>query len=98
MVKPAFFTEFDQYWRPWNPAEDAIRLAVDMLGDADFPTKLQDISDKYGWDARRLNPAITYLYDRDMLFDTKTLGSTPFVLHFIMWNKGSIRRFVKSRR
>lgn len=98
LVKPELFTEFDRFWKPWNPADDAVILAADMLNDAEFPTNCKDISDRYGWEPRRLNPAITYLDERGMLFDTRTMGTRPFVIRIVMWKEDKIRRFVKSRQ
>ena len=96
LVKPELFAEFDRFWKPWNPAEDALTLAADMSNDADCPTDCKDIADRYGWEARRLNPAITYLDERGMLFDTRTMGTSPFVIRIVMWKEDEIRRFVKS--
>ena len=98
LVKPALFTEFDRFWKPWNPAEDAVTLSADMLNDAGFPTDCKDIADRYGWEARRLNPAIIYLDERGMLFDTRTMGTSPFVIRILMWKEDALRRFVKSRQ
>ena len=90
-----FFSEFDKFWMPWNPAEDALKLAADMVNIAGFPDRTEDISARYGWDARRLNPAISYLASRDLVHARSALDT-----HFVaIWvgKTDATRRFVKSR-
>lgn len=97
LVEPSLFTEFDKHWQPWDPAEDAIKLAADIANDKNFPAGCQQIADLYGWEPRRLNPAITYLFDRGMLVDYKALGVPQFVMVRVVGKEDEIRRFVKSR-
>lgn len=74
LVEASLFPEFDEYWKPWDPAEDALKLAADISNDPNFPSDCQKIADLYGWEARRLNPAITYLFERGMLQDYHAIG------------------------
>jgi len=62
--KDELFSEFDKFWMPWDPAKDALQLAADMVNTEGFPEAVEDIAARYGWEARRLNPAITYLAAR----------------------------------
>lgn len=94
--KDSLFSEFDQYWQEWNPAQDALKLAADMVNDEEFPEALRDIAEKYGWPARRLNPAANYLCERDVVDPLNALGSAPFSSACIMKTVAT-RRFVKSR-
>ncbi len=96
MVKSALFSEFDHHWKPWNPAEDALRLAKDLITDDDFPYPCDKICERYGWHARRLNPAITYLLDRGAILETSECGTSPYVLFGVQRNERT-RRFVKER-
>ncbi|MCP8685960.1 toll/interleukin-1 receptor domain-containing protein [Marinobacterium sedimentorum] len=98
LVQPSLFTEFDRYWKEWDAADDALRLAADIANDPAFPSACNEIADRYGWEPRRLNPAITYLLDRGMLADYKVLNSKPFVTAKVVGKEDPIRRFVKSRR
>ncbi|MGH8242984.1 MAG: toll/interleukin-1 receptor domain-containing protein, partial [Steroidobacteraceae bacterium] len=61
LVRETFYAEFDHYWKPWNPADDALKLAADFMNDAGFPEIPEKIAEFYGWQPRRLNPAIVYL-------------------------------------
>ena len=82
---------------PWNPKKDALKLAADIMNDQDFPADSKTIIDRYGWEARRLNPAATYLFDRNMIQDYKVLGSREFQFSRIIGKEDELRRFLKSR-
>ena len=98
LVEASLFTEFDRHWKPWNASDDALKLAADIANDPDFPAGCKEIAERYGWDARRLNPAITYLFERGMLVDDKAMGTQPFAMARVVRKEDPIRRFVKSRR
>jgi hypothetical protein len=98
LVQASLFTEFDRFWKPWNPADDALKLAADIANDPDFPAGPKEIAERYGWESRRLNPAITYLSERGMLVDYRALGTQPFVIARVVGEEDPIRRFVRSRR
>lgn len=97
LVQPSLFTEFDRYCQPWNPADDALKLAADIANDEKFPVDCQQITDRYGWEPRRLNPAITYLLDRGMLLNCKALGTPEFAMVQVIGKEDEIRRFLKGR-
>lgn len=95
--KHELYAEFDQYWMPWNPAVDAVRLAADLFNDVTFPTEPEAVAARYGWTARRLNPALSYLLSRDVLKPLHTLCSGPWIVGSLYKNDDTLRRFVKSR-
>jgi len=97
LVESSLFPAFDKYWKPWDPAEDALRLAADIGNDPNFPADCQTIADLYKWEARRLNSAITYLFERNMLLDYHAMGVPQFVMARVVGKPDEIRRFVKSR-
>jgi hypothetical protein len=66
------------------------------VNDPSFPTKPQLIAERYGWEARRVNPAITYLDERNVIHAAKALSTGPYVA-FQVDRKDETRRFVKSR-
>jgi len=96
LPKAALFSEFDRHWQSWDPAHDALKLAADMINDKEFPTEPKIIAERYGWSARRLNPAMTHLRERNAARLLDTIGSGPFVTCRINSIDGT-RRFVKSR-
>ena len=67
LPRDELFVIFDKHFTPWDPAADALRLAADLVNDASFPGTTKDIADQYGWLPRRLNPAIAYLINRELI-------------------------------
>ena len=91
------FAEFDRFWKPWNPADDALLLAADMVNSPEFPGAMSKIAERLGWPARRLNSAASYLIRRRLVDFIDTLDCRPFTAYRIT-RTDATRRFVKSRR
>lgn len=96
VVRETFYAEFDRYWKPWNPADDALKLAADFMNDVGFPESPEKIAELYEWQPRRLNPAIAYLDERDAIRTLKGLGTTPYVAYKVQ-RTDATRRFVRGR-
>lgn len=94
--KSTLYSEFDRYWQPWDPADDALRLAADFVNDPQMPISPSDIAERYGWSPRRLNPAISYLHERSAICALETIASGPYVAAQVR-KSDATRRFVKSR-
>jgi hypothetical protein len=92
----SLYSEFDHFWKPWNPADDALRIAADFVNKPKTSVDLTEIAARYDWPPRRLNPAITYLAERGVIHLTKTLGRSHYV-GVVFPNTDAARRFVKSR-
>ncbi|MFO1263775.1 MAG: hypothetical protein U1E84_10635 [Rhodoferax sp.] len=90
------FASFDKHWRDWSPEQDAIKLATDLVQDASFPSQAADIAARYGWQPRRLNPALAYLINRKIVMDSKAYGTMPWLTHWI-GRTDETRRFARSR-
>lgn len=90
------FAEFDDRWCNWDPASDAVRVAAELHNDSAFPRLLSEIAARLDWPARRLNPAVTYLKQRDAVRVMEAVGSSPFVACAVDPTDAT-RRFVKSR-
>jgi hypothetical protein len=95
MPKNEFYAEFDGYFMDWRPAEDALRLAADLYNDQTFPHQPDQIAERYGWQPRRMNPAITFLVQRDAVRALEGAGSR--YVAFRITPTDSTRRFVRSR-
>lgn len=91
------FATFDCFWMPWDPKDDALTLATDMLNKSDFPTSPELIAEQYGWNARRLNPAMAYLINRKLVRETSCLGCAPWLVTWLE-RTDETRRFIKSRQ
>lgn len=90
------FAEFDQYWKPWNPSEDALQLAADLVNDPALPSDVGKLAEHYEWPARRINAAISFLEERGALNIQTFLGSAPFVASRVKATPQT-RRFVRGR-
>ena len=94
--KTELFVQFDRFWQSWNPADDALRLAIDMMNDDQFPDSPEEIAKRYGWDSRRMNPALAYLVNRDLVYSVSFMDGLPWQVSVIR-RTDATRRFVKGR-
>jgi len=82
---------------PWDPAEDALRIAAGLVNDESFPDKPAEMAQVFGWSARRLNPALAYLCMRGLVRDVHAFDGGGFLAYRID-KTDATRRFVKSRK
>jgi hypothetical protein len=90
------FVKFDRFWKPWDPSQDALTLATDMLNNDGFTTSPAEIGEQYGWEPRRLNPAMAYLINRKVVRGLKAMDGSNWLVFYIQ-KTDETRRFVKSR-
>jgi hypothetical protein len=90
------YVRFDSYWKDWDPRDDALKLAADLMNDKSFPRAPREIAGFYNWSPRRLNPAMAFLVNRDLVRAMKGLGGGAFSVHFLDPTDDT-RRFVSSR-
>ena len=96
-AKATLFSEFDTLIHPWDPAADAVELAVTLVQD-DQKGNVPSLAAEMGWEARRINPAITWLKRRQLIkTDSGVLGGMPWIC-FSLMTTAETRRFVKSHR
>jgi hypothetical protein len=96
IAKGALFAEFDRYWKPWKTADDALRLAADIMSDPKFPHDCAEIAARYGWEPRRFNSSVHYFLERSLIVDYQVMGTQPWAIVRVVGND-NMRRFVKSR-
>ncbi len=96
MAKASLYAEFDKYFTDHDPSSDAVMLAAGMVNDEAFPTSPAKIAERLTWTPRRLNSALTYLMDRDLVRGAVALSTGPFVV-FKVDKRDATRRFLKSR-
>jgi hypothetical protein len=96
LPQTTLFTAFDAHFMPWSPEQDALRLAADILGDSAMPHNTEEIASRYGWEPRRMNPAVCYLLSRKLIVDYQLIGGAPWYTFRVVAND-SLRRFVRSR-
>ena len=95
-AQPPLFVEFDRFWMDWNPVDDGLQLATDIVNNPNFPTEPAKIAEHYNWKPRRLNPAICYLEGQELVKGYRALGTRNYCVFFIEGNRSRIRRLIKS--
>jgi len=87
----SLFAELDSALMEWVPNDDARRLAADLV-NGEGHISIPGWADQEGWQARQVNPALTYLFDRGLVNRSNSV-SQPFISNFISKNVKT-RRFV----
>jgi hypothetical protein len=96
LAKGTLYATFDHHFVGFDPGADALTLAADLVNDPSFPHEPRLIAERYGWSARRLNPAISYLAMRGAANVLEVMDSGRFVAATVSGTPDT-RRFVKSR-
>ncbi|BCG97768.1 hypothetical protein [Mesorhizobium sp. 131-2-1] len=89
------FATLDKYFMGWNPEEDALRFAADLVNDPNMPHDTGEVAERYGWAPRRINPALAHLVARKLIVDYKVTASEYVAIRVVKTDE--TRRFVKSR-
>lgn len=95
LPKADFFALFDKHFMEWSPEEDALRIAADLVNDPSMPIDTGQVAQRYGWEPRRMNPALAYLLARKLIVDYQVLASQYNSIRVVKTD--ATRRFVKSR-
>jgi hypothetical protein len=91
------FVRFDKFWKPWDPAADALTIATHLNNDDAFPSRPEEIAHILGWEPRRLNPALAFLCQRKLVQDMRAINTGPWLVNAVR-KTDATRRFVKSRQ
>ena len=91
-AKDALFVTFDKYFKPWNPEDDARRVAADLVNGKDGTVSA--MAQEYNWPPRRMNPAVSYLIENAPVDVGPKLGSRPWVTRRL-YKTPRTRRFVR---
>lgn len=91
------FVRFDKFWKPWDPAADALTIATHLNNDDAFPPRPEEIASILGWEPRRINPALAFLCQRKLVDEIRTMDTGPWLVSTIR-KTDATRRFVKSRQ
>ena len=74
----ALFVAFDRHFKQWNPENDALQIAADLMNDSGSG-HVSEMAEKHNWTPRRMNPAVSYLIENDRVGVSDELGSRPWV-------------------
>lgn len=95
LPRDQLFATFDKHFMDWNPEEDALRIAADLLNDPTMPHETAAVAQRYGWEPRRINPALAYLVERKLIGDYRVIATEYVSIRVVKTD--ATRRFVKSR-
>jgi hypothetical protein len=96
LPKDELFVRFDEFCHSWKPSDDALRIAADMVNTDTQFGDVAAIAERYGWAARRMNPAVAFLMNRELVQASRTINSGPWITPVIR-KTDDTRRFVRSR-
>ncbi len=93
------FWKFDEIYMDWKTTDDAALIA-ELLVSGERPRENQkrvpDIASKFGWHPRRINPAITYLVDNEIVEDAGYDNPFGYVF-FAIRETAQTRMFAKNQ-
>ncbi len=84
------FVKYDTHWKGWTAAADAVLIGREVQAGTNDP---EEIAHKLGWEPRRLNPALEYLIERDLVAAPET-AAFPFVRRRVQGTDAT-RRFLR---
>lgn len=93
--EPRLFAHLDKLWMDWYPQDDALTLASRLLTNPGQGVRTSELAKEFGWQTRRLNPALSVLLDANAV---KSAGerSHPELRSWVQANDET-RRYVKAR-
>ncbi|MBZ9746744.1 toll/interleukin-1 receptor domain-containing protein [Mesorhizobium sp. CO1-1-7] len=95
LAKSCLFAAFDKHFMPWSPEDDALRIAAGLVNDPSATSDPSAVAERYGWDRRRMNAALSYLLDRKLIADYQTLANDWLCVRVVRTDE--TRRFLRSR-
>lgn len=94
-AEASLFVTFDKYFKQWNPEDDALQIAADLVSDTESG-HVPKMAEKYNWTPRRMNPAVSYLVESGLVGVNAERGSRPWVRRRL-YETPSTRGFVRDR-
>jgi hypothetical protein len=88
------FSKFDRYFKSWNPEDDALLLAADLVNGKEESLNVRAVAEFHQWPPRRMNPAINFLVNRSLVTASEVIGCYPWTTPWIRRTPAT-RRFVK---
>jgi hypothetical protein len=88
-----FFQVFDPAFGIGDPVADARLLAAALIEDGEQAGSVADLAGQLGWDARRMNPALTVLISQDLVMESREID--PVWLAPWIRQKPGLRNFAR---
>jgi len=89
------FVEYDSYLMGWNPQEDAVRVAAELVNTGDSAV-VSALAQSLGWAPPRMNPAVNCLLQHGVVNASNEIGSYPWCRRRISKN-AKTRGYVRDR-
>ena len=89
--KERIFVEFDSLMKQWDPAKDAVSVAALIINNNE--QNVGQFEKLLGWEPRRLNSAINYLIERNLVNSVNVMGY-PYTTCSV-FGTPKTRRFLK---
>lgn len=91
--RPKLFWRFDRVFMKWDPERDARLLAARLVAGEGARSQLSipAVAEELGWEPRRINPAVTYLRDHELVIASNS-HADPYVAFSLLENSAT-RRF-----
>jgi hypothetical protein len=79
MVAPEseMFAAMDRHFMGWNPEEDALVVAADIMNSGNDGASIPQLATKLSWPPRHMNPAVAHLVNRRLVNAPRALGTSP---------------------
>lgn len=95
-TEASLFVDFDAYYQEWSPEDDGLRVAAALVNGGTDGASVPELCDKLQWPPRRMNPAIEWLKERDVIEMGSEMGTVPWRCRWIRGNHAT-RRLVTNR-
>ncbi len=93
-IKNKLYADFDAFFMPWSPEQDALAVATLMMNGDKDGRWLKEMDEELQWGHRRLNPAVAWLLDRDLVTRSLESGAHPYMAPYVR-RSAATRRFVR---
>jgi hypothetical protein len=86
------FVALDKHYVGWDPEIDALKIAAYLVNSEKDGENVQHLAEMWCWSTRRINPAINYLVESDLVMASDMI-SLPYARNWIRSNNRT-RRWV----
>lgn len=93
-IRNRLYSEFDGFFMPWAPEKDALTVATLLMNGDKDARWLKELDEELQWGHRRLNPAVSWLLDRDLVTRPSESGDHPYMATYVQ-RSAATRRYVK---
>lgn len=90
----SMFAQFDAYFMPWAPQDDARRIVAALINSGRTTIRLDNLASELVWTPRRINAAVTYLLDHDFVTGSDEVNAVYATVQ--IWVRASARAWLQA--